>query len=44
MRELVCVIIVIVMLLFSIVTTVLSAYKEEIWEIIEFKGDEEDES
>lgn len=41
MRKLICVIIVIIMLLFSIVTTVLSAYKEEIWGIIEFKGDEE---
>lgn len=44
MRELICVIIVVIMLLFSIVTTIFSAYKEEIWKIIEFKGEEENES
>lgn len=44
MRYLISVILAVAMLLFSIVTSVLSAHKEEIWEIIEFKGDEEDES
>jgi len=37
MKYILAIVLVIVMLLFAIITSVLAAYKEEIWECIEFK-------
>jgi len=37
MKDILAIILVVIMLLFAIITSVLAAHKEEIWECIEFK-------
>lgn len=37
MKDILAIILVVVMLLFTIITSVLTAHKEELWECIEFK-------
>lgn len=37
MKDILAIILVVIMFLFAIITSILTEYKEEIWECIEFK-------
>jgi uncharacterized protein YxeA len=43
MKDILAIILVVVMLLFAIITSVLAAHKEEIWECIEFEEENKDD-